>query len=245
MNYAEILADLGLSENEAVIYLAAIELGESLPKHLAEKASVKRSMLYKILPDLLSKELLLETLHGKRRYLIAQDPGIIVEKKKSEIKILEEKIPELRLLLQTASIKPKIVFYEGIEGLKKIYVDNLREKKPTLEFVSLKKIHPAMEAYSKNYYIPRRINKNIPIKIILSGETRSKILRIENDSYALREVKIISGEEFPLPIDCYIYGNNVSFLLYRSDSEPIGVIIRSQEIATTMRSLFNFIWQKA
>lgn len=245
MQYNDILADLGLSEAEAAIYLAALELGESLPKHLAENAGVKRPLLYKLLPALLDKGLLSETIHGKRRFLVAQDPEFLVEQKRSELRLMEEKIPELRLLLRTATIKPKILFYEGIEGVKKIYVDNLREKKPTLEFVSLEKIHPAFEAYSKNYYIPGRINRNIPIKIIISGEAHSKLLRLKTDFYALREVKTISKEQFPLPLDCYIYGDNVSFLLYRSDSEPIGIIIRSKEIATTLRSLFEFIWEKA
>lgn len=241
----EILANFGLTDTESAIYLAALELGESLPKHLAEKAGVKRPMLYKVLPDLFEKGLLSQTVKGKRRYLVAEDPEVLVEKKQSELKLLEEKLPELRLLLRTATSKPKIVFYEGIDGLKNLYMDNLRERQPILEFVSLENIHLEIEHYSKNYYIPARINRNIPIKIIVSGETESKSLRLKTDPYALREVKTISQEKFPIPLDCYIYGDNISFAVYRTDSEPIGVIIRSKEIATTMRSLFEFVWEKA
>jgi HTH-type transcriptional regulator, sugar sensing transcriptional regulator len=241
----EILASFGLNETESAIYLAALELGESLPKHLAEKASVKRPMLYKVLPSLFEKGLLSQTVKGKRRYLVAEDPEILVEEKQSELKRLEEKLPELRLLLRTATSKPKIVFYEGIEGLKKLYMDNLRERQPILEFVSLENIHPEIESHSKNYYIPARINRNIPIKIIVSGETESKSIRLKTDPYALREVKTISQEKFPIPLDCYIYGDNVSFAVYRTDSEPIGVIIRSKEISRTLRSLFEFVWEKA
>ena len=242
MERKELLADLGLSETESAIYLAALELGEGLPKHLSLKAGIKRPLLYKLLPDLLNKGLLSETIRGKRRLLVAEDPEVLVEKKQAELRLLEERIPELRLLLRTASVKPKIIFHEGIEGLKKIYVDNLREKKATLEFVSLEKIHPELESYSKNYYIPQRINKKIPIKIIISGKAESKLLKLKEDLYALREIKTIDKEKFSLPLDCYIYGDNVSFLLYRLDSEPIGIIIRSTEIAKMMRSLFLFIW---
>ncbi|MBV5267756.1 MAG: hypothetical protein JZU67_04490, partial [Burkholderiaceae bacterium] len=53
MEHREVLASLGLSDMESAIYLAALESGESLPKHLAEKAGIKRPMLYKLLPDLL------------------------------------------------------------------------------------------------------------------------------------------------------------------------------------------------
>lgn len=241
----ELLGNLGLSKTEADIYKAALELGKALPKHLAEKAKVKRPMLYKLLPELLKKGLLTETVVGKRRFLVAEDPQAFLDQKQSDLEQIQSLVPQLRLLLQTATGKPKILFYEGVEGIKKLYFDNLREKQPILEFVSLKKISSKIEFHSSNYYIPQRIKRKIPIKILVSGATKSQSINLTTDSYAFREVKNLDENKFPIPLDCYIYGDNVSFALYRKDSEPIGVIIRSKEIATTMRSLFNFIWEKA
>lgn len=243
MEHREVLASLGLSDMESAIYLAALELGESLPKHLAEKAGIKRPMLYKLLPDLLDKGLLTQSMQGKRRTLVAEDPEVLVEKKRAELATLEETIPVLRLLLRTATVKPHIAFYEGLEGLKRIYMDNLREQKTILNFVGLENIHPEVDLYARNYYIPQRINRRIPIKIIVSGDPTSKRLRLKTDPDDYREIKMVSREQFPIPLDGYIYGDNVSFLLFRSDSEPMGVIIRSREIATTLRSLFELIWQ--
>ena len=244
MENQEFLTQFGLTDAESGAYLAALELGESLPKHLAEKANLKRPTLYKILPNLFAKGLLTQIIKGKRRYIVAEDPSLLIEKRKAELQLLEDKIPELQLLLSVAKTKPRVIFYEGIEGLKKIYTDNLRERKPILEFIGLEKIHPEIDAYAKNYYIPQRINRKIPIKIIISGKTASERTMLKTDPYALRKLKTISQEDFPIPLDCYIYGNNISFLVYRSDSEPVGVIIRSAEIATTLRSIFNLLWQK-
>lgn len=241
----ELLENLGLSQAESAIYLAGLELGKSLPKHLAQKAKVNRSLLYKLLPNLLKQGLISETVLGKRRYLIAEDPQNLLNKKQTEIDQLETIIPELRLLLATASYKPKIIFYEGLEGIKKLYFDNLKEKQPILEFVSLKQIHPEIEFHSSNYYIPQRIKRKIPIKILVSGQAKSNRIKLTTDSYALREVKLLDENLYPIPLDCYIYGDNVSFALYRKDTEPIGILIRSKEIATTLRSLFNFIWAKS
>mgnify|MGYP001600274771 FL=1 len=241
----ELLENLGLSQAESAIYLAGLELGKALPKHLAQKAKINRSMLYKLLPNLLKQGLVSETILGKRRYLIAEDPQNLLNKKQAEIDQLETIIPELRLLLATASYKPKIIFYEGLEGIKKLYFDNLKEKQPILEFVSLKQIHPEIEFHSSNYYIPQRIKRKIPIKILVSGLAKSNRIKLSTDAYALREVKLLNETLYPIPLDCYIYGDNISFALYRKDTEPIGIIIRSKEIATTLNSLFNFIWEKA
>ena len=73
MERDNLLVKLGLTEAETAIYLAALELGKALPKHLAEKAKVKRPTLYQLLPSLLEKGLLSETVVGKRRYLVAED----------------------------------------------------------------------------------------------------------------------------------------------------------------------------
>lgn len=245
MIIADLLVNLGLSPVESKIYLAALELGKSLPKHLAEKANVKRPTLYEVLPRLLEQGLLSETMVGKRRYLLAEDPQTFLDKKQSDLAQIEQLVPQLRLLLSTASSKPKIIIYEGVEGLKKIYLDNLREKQPTIEVVGIEKIQPDVEKYIKGYYIPNRIKKRITLKMLISGSPKSGIWNFKSDPYELREVKTISKDLFPIPMDCNVYGDTVSLAVYRSDSEPIGVIIRSKEIATTMRSLFNFIWEKA
>lgn len=242
MKHIESLLNLGLSKDEAAIYGAALEIGECLPSHLAEKAGVKRPMLYKLLPGLLKQGVFSQTVKGRRRYLVAEDPAMLFEKKQSELALLETMLPALRSLIKTAPIKPRIIFYEGIEGIKKLYMDNLRQREIILEIVGMENIHPEIEFHSKNYYIPQRINRKIPIKIIVSGKTTSKLLALKNDPYALREVRTLDSKIFPIPLDCYIYGNTVSFAVYRTDSEPIGIIIRSKEIATTLRSLFQCIW---
>lgn len=241
----DLLKNLGLSVAESKIYIAALELGKALPKHLADKAHIKRPTLYEFLPRMMEQGLLSETMIGKRRYFVAEDPQILMEKKQSEIEQLEKLIPELRILLSTASTKPKIIFYEGVEGVKKIYLDNLRERKPTLNFIGLENIHPEIDKYAQHYYIPRRIKYGIHIDILISGGIKSPYMNLKTDPYALRQVKLLDPKKFPIPLDAYIYGDNVSFSLWRKDSEPIGVIIRSKEIATSMRSLFNFIWEKA
>jgi len=245
MEPSKLLVNFGLNQQEITIYLAALELGQALPKHIADKAKIKRPTLYKLLPDLMDKGLISKTIKGKRRYLVAEDLEKFIENKKAELVQIESVLPQLRLLLITAIIKPTIIFYEGVEGIKKVYFDNLRVGEPILELVSLENIHPEIEFHSKNYYIPSRIKKRLPIKILVSGTTESKLINLKTDPYDLREVRIIDKNTFPIPLDCYIYGDNISFALYRTDSEPVGLIIRSKEIATTLRSIFNLAWNNA
>jgi len=243
MNQTEILANLGLSKTEGRVYIAALELGESLHSTLAGKAGIKRPTLYyEALPSLLAKGLITETIKGKRKYLAAQDFEPFLENKKNQLEEAEKLVPQLRLLLATATSKPKLLLYEGVEGIKKVWFDHLTQKQPILEFVGIENIHPELQKYLKQYYILERSKRKIPEKMLISGVTVAGILKVKTDPYELREVKVLDGKLFPIPLSCDIYGNNVSFTLHRKDSEPIGLIIRSKEIATIMRSVFNLIW---
>ena len=246
MENAKVLGNIGLSETESRVYLAALELGESLRKTLADKASIKRPTLYyEVLPSLLGKGLLTETVRGKRRYLVAQDIQPFLEAKRLQIEEAEQLIPQLRALLATASTRPKLLLFEGVEGIKKVWFDHLVQRKPILELVGIEDIHPELQNYLRKYYILERVKRKIPEKMLISGPTVAGIFHVKSDPYELREVKTIDKSLFPVPLSCDIYGDNVSFTLHRKGSEMIGLIIRSKEIATTMRSIFDYVWQTA
>ena len=236
------LKSMGFSELEARVYVAALSLGKASPSNLAQKSGVKRPTLYKFLPVLKARGLLKEEVSGRRRLLVAEDPQLILDTKRSEMELLEKTIPELRALFGSVSLRPKLTSFDGSEGLKHLYMEVLRVKKPILEFVSLENISPEMEEYSKNYFIPQRVNRGIPIRILISGPTKSQLLEIITKDFLLREVRVLEKKHYPIPLDCYITGTLTAFILYRSDSEPVGILIDSAEIATTMASLFEIGW---
>jgi sugar-specific transcriptional regulator TrmB len=198
-----------------------------------------------VLPNLLEMGLLSETIKGKRKYLLANDIEPFLQTKRLQLEQAQNLIPELRTLLATATSKPQLLFFEGVEGIKKVWFDHLVQKQALLEFVGIENIHPDLQKYLKNYYILERVKRKIPEKMLISGPSKAGIFKVKTDPYELREVKTLDKKLSPIPLSCDIYGDNVSFTLHRNDSEPIGLIIRSEEIATTMRSLFNFIWEKA
>ncbi|MBY0539334.1 hypothetical protein K2P56_02790 [Patescibacteria group bacterium] len=246
MNLQKTLENIGLPGNESRVYLAALELGETPYSALAEKAGVKRATLYyDVLPALMEKGLIVQKVIGKRKYLVAQDLQAHLENKKAELAQAEKEIPHLRALLASATVKPTLLFFEGVEGIKKVWQDHLKQSEPILECIGIEEIHPELQKYVKEHYIWKRAEKKIPLKMLISGPTVAGIFKVKSDPYELREVRNIDGSLFPIPLGCDVYGDSVSITLHRKDSEPVGLIIRSKEIATTMRSLFAIAWEQA
>ena len=67
-------------------------------------------------------------------------------------------------------------------------------------------------------------------------------IRKANDKAEYRETFLVPQDKFSLPTDIEIYGNKVMFASWR---EKLGVIIESQEIATTLRSVFKLALEEA
>src|SRR3989344_2453726 len=104
MDYEKVLQNIGLAKNEAVVYVSLLKLGSASHSELARKAKVKRPTMYKILEHLKEMNLISETYTGKRRILVAGDPHAYIENKYAELKNFEQVIPELNLLLNTATV---------------------------------------------------------------------------------------------------------------------------------------------
>lgn len=241
----QLFFNLGVDDAEMAVYLAALQGGESIPARLASMAGVKRPTLYLLLPKLIEKGLLSETKKGKRRFLVAEDPSVFIDNKKSDLEQFEQIIPELRSLLVTSPVKPSINFYQGVEGIKKVYLDNLRTGLPLLDFVGLDKMNPEVSSYSSSFYIRERIRRKIPIKIIISGIDSYGKTKLVSDSKAFREVRMVKEKLFPCPLEIFIYGDKVSFIVFREDSDPCGIIVHSQEISLGLKSLFELAWLSA
>ena len=92
---------------------------------------------------------------------------------------LEKQIPFLQSLLITAKTKPKLLFYEGVEGIKKIYFDHLLQKQPMLEIVGIENIHPKLAKYIKEHYIWERIRR----KIFLKTKSHSTLLLLNYSNH--------------------------------------------------------------
>jgi len=99
---------LGISEKEAQIYLAALELGPSSVLNISRKANVKRATIYEMMDELKNKKLIVETKKGDKRLFMALEPYELKEKIKKQERIMGKIMPELNGISNLGEYKPKI-----------------------------------------------------------------------------------------------------------------------------------------
>src|SRR5437899_393424 len=96
------LQDLGLSEKEASIYLAALEIGRATADQLAKHAKIKRPTTYVQLESLMKKGLMSTYEEDKKTYFAPESPELLkrfLQKQKEELNSKESELDSLLPLL--------------------------------------------------------------------------------------------------------------------------------------------------
>lgn len=150
----------------------------------------------------------------------------------------EDLLPQLRSIYNISGAKPKIMFYEGKEGLKEVYGDTLKYKSEILAFASEGIIQILGKDYTDDY-IAKRIKKNIPVRGIIPTTDVLEKSYLRNNIAHLRSTKIIDAKKYNFPIEINIYANKVALMSFRDE---LGLIIESDEISKMMRMMFEFFW---
>ena len=221
-NEAELMQTLGLSEQEIAVYLAALELGEANIQEISRKSGVKRTSIYNFIDTLKERQLLSEIKKGKRKLYSAVSPHHLVDEQKSKVASVERLVPQLLAIQNKDHNKPRVSFYEGIEGIKEIYRMTLRDKQTIYAWEDLDRtLQMLPEPFAKSY-TEERAAKKIPARCIDRDSPLAREWTAKNDVRLARETRFVPAEEFGTEVN--IFGNKVAFFGYPKDF-PFSVVI--------------------
>ena len=232
-----ILTHLGLSSKEAKLYLASLEAGTASAQTIAQKAQIKRTTAYSVLETLAEKGFVLKTQKNGIIKFIAESPRSVSEKLKAYQKSFENNLPEMEAIYNKKQIKPKILFFEGREGLLKVYEDTLKEKPQEILEFNTSEIFKAFDTFHLDY-VEERIKRNIHAQRIAPRD-KLYLEHAKSDEKELSETKLV--KDLDIPIEINIYNDKVAFVSY---TDKIGLIIESEGIAKSMKKIYQLLWDK-
>ena len=135
--------------------------------------------------------------------------------------------------------KPNIRFYEGLDGIRTVLWDSLRDSSQVLRATfSMYEIEgiPGLDEIDR--YFRASLEKNIFMRVIRSRSRDTKDIWPSTDA-ELREVRF-TPPALTLAMTTLIYGNTVA--LISSKRENYGLIIESEEYAAHQGLLFEAVW---
>lgn len=233
------LQNAGLSENEAKVYLAALELGETSVYRLAKKSAVKRTTTYLAVETLKEKGLM--NAYNRNNVVIcyAENPKKLVEKMEEKKQALSEILPELLAMTNLIDRKPKIQYFENEEAYKEVFKDALNYPNEEILITFNEKFYN-FDNFFLDHFIPKRKEKKIWARVLLADNPALKNIAQDEAGHFFKS-KIVPSANFKIEIEMVIYGKNKLGLV--SYDENLAIIIESQKIHDTQKSLFETIWE--
>lgn len=233
------LENLGFSRNEAKMYLAALEAGTASAQTIAAKARLKRTTVYSLLDALIAKGFVVETKEsGKTRY-VAESPENLVQTFERYQQNLHKALPELKAIHNTKAVKPKVQFFEGRDGILKIYEDTIREKPNVILELNTSELFTALPENFPKEYVAERLKHHIRAQR-LAPEDKHWTAHKANDAKEISETKLLPPEQFAIPVEINVYNDKVAVMSY---SDEMGLIIESKGIAQAMRTVYTLLWK--
>lgn len=239
----ENLQKIGLTEKEAKVYLANLELGAAKIPEIAEKSKIKRTTVYVVVDSLIQKGLVSIYQSKRTKKFVAENPQRLVSILKEKQNYLRRIVPQLDALVKNQEEgRPEIRFYHGKEGCLSILAQTL--KKPNSEVLyigSVDELYKIItEEYDDRYYIPSRMNKNIKFKALLFKDKGALKLKSSERDY-FREIKFLPDNYF-FTSSMFIFQNKVAMI--SSAKELIGIVIQSVDLAQMEKQKFKLLWDK-
>jgi len=240
------LQNFGLSEKEAKVYLAALELGTATIQELSKKSCVNRATTYIQVESLIQRGLVSSTDRQKKSLFIAEKPQRLIEiltDKKTKVEELENKftglMPDFEAIYNVHADRPRVRFLAGEVGLN-FWRNEVYKNKPKELYLILPREVPGTEKVKEDTVFIKLAKSAATIKMLYLTEKN-----FVNNFTSFRNVltRVFFMKDFELDVAMF---NNKIFL-----NKPIGfdasmgVMIEDKMFYKSFVAIIETLWQLA
>ncbi len=257
--FNEELEKIGLSEKEAAIYSALLETGGAYPSAISSLTNLNRSTVYKILTSLSIKGVVNEIEKGKKLFYQIEKPERLLRYTRQRAEFAQESLKTAEMLLpllegtySKAPHKPKVRFFQNVEGVMSILDEHITtgSKYEMLGWANTVGLEEFIPKKYFRHYIKEKERQGITTRGISPNTEQDK--SFNNRMYSGVKKNIIPAfkhvplDEFPFNGEIVVYGTNkVSFFNFEHKDKPIGIVIEDVWIHKMMRMIFEQAWKSA
>lgn len=235
MKYIHGLKRLGLSDEEATVYETLLEKGQANLLNLSHLASIHRPVLYKLLPKMVNKGLIIEVKKGRRTEYIAASPNKLEPLVKSTQNTLETIVDNLNTEYSKKQIVPKIETYYGKDGIGRVFMDVVTslDKGETYYRYSVRK--ELYKDFLPKAYRQIRDEKKLERLVITNEEgSQRKKPKLE------RFVKVLKGDYDVFNVVKIIYKNKIAFIDFENE---VAFIVYNERMARLEAEIFLSLYK--
>lgn len=236
------MQQLGLSEKEACVYLALLELGTQPASVIARKTAYPKATVLFLFANLLKLGYIRKSQRGRIQYFFADPKDLLQAKTKllqEQQEALKKTIPLLQEFKNPFSSQPKMTFFEGLENCRKAYEMLLESKTEILEFGAHNDLLKFGEKFMNNF-IRERVRRKILIRDICQSNPLHRSFMPLNKKQN-RITKLFPKALGEIYSSIAIFENKV--LLLNLHQDPFAILIENPAVAETLKTIHRLAWR--
>ncbi len=247
MSLSQELLAIGLTNKEAEVYLATLQLGYASVIEISNKANVNRTTAYTHIKNLITRGLINGVEKGGKVYYLAEKPDklkYLYEQQEKEIRrkreMLDKILPKLESIYNVAKGKPEVRYYSynnenNLQNIRQEIVDlrarevyNIFNYSLYKNYINKKHIESILDScgnFKAIYIAPNRIVDN-------------RLRQFQNnETFKLR---FLSSSKFDFLSEILVASDNV-YIAGQGDL----LVIKDSLFSQTLALLFEAMWGMA
>ena len=246
------LSLLGLTDNQAEIYLLLLKQGLTSLLELSRRTVINRTTIYRVVEDLKKLNLVEEILDNRGIKVKAVTPeklSLLLAAKEVELNHLKSNISSLVSDLSAIKDQPvpstQVVYFRGQNGLKQLLWNILKAKREHVGYGYADWNQSVGREFAEKLR-QEMVRRKVSSREIQNGdafEPMSNWTSIK-DYAQVYQCRFLDKKIVEIKHDTYIYNDVFAFYHFTGD-ELFGLEIRNPEIAKTQKQIFEVLWKLA
>ncbi len=253
-NIKKDLNRLGLSENQAVIYLLLIQYKELRIQELVRLTKIPRSSIYDNLKILFELGLIEKIVDYNFSKIKPHPISLLRHKLDEQLQGLQDQMLDLDRLEKVLALSSKpsqatsVKYYKGVSGARQIFWNTLKTKDTLYvlspwgrgRYVGIK-FYKSFVAESKIRGFKEKVIINPTPRVLRSIKEHLGSSTSRTD---VRDIRVLDEKDILIKGETLMY-DNIYAQVYLHDEEITGFEIESKNFTNTQRSIFEILWNKA
>ncbi len=236
---------LGLSEHEAAVYEALVELGDTKAGAVIARLDIHRNIIYRALDELVKNGYVTRIIRNGVWHFHVADPSsflVSVKRKEDIVSAIAKQIAE-----QQSRASSQIVVYEGIPSYRNYWLESMnRVPVGTVDYVAggVLTLWSKLMGSAKEEYLKRALKKKVSWHQLYFSPPSTEELRL------LRAAPVTSVSRVCTEKPMNFYGNfnvidDTVIIHTLSLDNPKIIEMRDATLAKMFLGIFTLMWDKA
>jgi sugar-specific transcriptional regulator TrmB len=240
------LQDIGLSEAESRLYLVGLELGPTTILNLSKVSEIKRTTIYGMIDNLVTKGIFEIQIDGWKKLYTASSPQNLQSLIQKNYQNLLTIIPQLESINSKDKEEIYLKTHSGSENLGNLYLKILNQLEPNSEYLIIGNTNlfeSILPDFAQEFFLKRaRIckSRNVTIKALFVDNIESREQQTQQDQLNI-QIKLLPegtrlNTNYVITSNMTIFHQTIDFGSAFETNNPY--------IIETQRELFELLWKE-